>query len=73
MLTAEGAYAAHLPGVLFTEVSRTVPARKRAGHRAYRTAVPGLSAQAQLRRLLDAELGAVPLPPAALLLTDHLA
>ena len=47
--------------------------RLRAGHYTYRTAVTGLPAQAELRRLLDAELRQVPLPPDGLLLTDRLA
>lgn len=64
---------AHLPGVLRTEVSRTVPVRLRAGHHAYRTAVTGLPEQAELRRLLDAALRQVPLPSDGVLLTDRLA
>jgi putative ABC transport system permease protein len=64
---------AHLPGVLRTEVSRTVPVRLRAGHYTYRTAVTGLPEQAELRRLLDAALRQVPLPPDGLLLTARLA
>ena len=53
---------AHLPGVLRTEVWRT-----------YRTAVTGLPTQTELRRVLDAALREVPLPPNGLLLTDRLA
>lgn len=64
---------AHLPGVLRTEVSRTVPVRLRAGHHTYRTGITGLPEQAELRRLLDAALREVPLPPDGLLLTDRLA
>jgi ABC-type lipoprotein release transport system permease subunit len=64
---------AHLPGVLRTEVSRSVPVRLRAGHYTYRTAVIGLPEHAELRRLLDAALREVPLPPDGLLLTDRLA
>jgi len=72
VLTARGAYAAHLPEVLITEVSRTVLVRLRAGHHAYRTAVTDLSAQADFRRLLDAKLREVPLRPDGQLLTDRL-
>jgi putative ABC transport system permease protein len=64
---------AHLPGVLRTEAVRAVPVRLRAGHHTYRTTVTGLPAQAELRRLLDAALREVPLPPDGLLLTDRLA
>lgn len=64
---------AHLPGVLRTEVSRSVPVRLRAGHYPYRTAVVGLPEHAELRRLLDAARREVPLPPDGLLLTDRLA
>lgn len=64
---------ARLPGVLRTEVSRSVAVRLRAAHRTYRTAVLGLSAEAELRRLLDADLQQVPLPPDGLVLTDRLA
>jgi len=67
------AETAHLPGGLRTEVSRTVPVRLRAGHHTYRTAVTGLPEQAELRRLLDAALREVSLPPDGLLLTDRLA
>lgn len=64
---------AHLPGVLATQVARSVPVRLRAGHRAYRTAVMGLPANAGLRRMLDADLRQIPLPPHGVLLTDRLA
>jgi len=63
----------HLPGVLYTEGSRNVPVRLRAGHHSYRTAIVGLPQDAELRRLLDADLQTVPLQPDGLLLTDRLA
>jgi putative ABC transport system permease protein len=63
---------ARLPGVLQTESSRVVPVRLRAGHRSYRTAIIGLPEQASLRRVLDANLRALPLPAEGLLLTDRL-
>jgi putative ABC transport system permease protein len=64
---------AHLPGVLWAEGGRDVPVLLRSGHRSYRTAVSGISRDAELRRLLDADLRRVPLPPDGLLLTDRLA
>jgi putative ABC transport system permease protein len=63
----------HLPGVLYTEVSRSVPVRLRAGHHSYRTSIVGLPHDAELRRLLDANLRTVTLQPDGLLLTDRLA
>lgn len=63
----------HLPGVLYAEASRAVPVRLRAGHRSYRTAVMGLPEKAELRRLLDADVRAIPLPLDGILLTDRLA
>ena len=44
-----------------------------AGHRFYRTAIQGLPAGGQLRRLLDASLNPVPIPSEGILLTDRLA
>jgi putative ABC transport system permease protein len=63
---------ARLPGVLRTEGVRVVPVRLRAGHRSYRTAILGLPEGASLRRVLDADLRALPLPREGLLLTDRL-
>ncbi|HET6370327.1 MAG TPA: ABC transporter permease, partial [Nitrospiria bacterium] len=64
---------AHLPGVIQAEGERSVPVILRAGHRSYRTAIFGISRDAKLRRLLDADLRRVPLPPDGILLTDRLA
>lgn len=64
---------ARLPGVLRAEVSRSVPVRLRAGHHSYRTALQGLPADAQLRRLADDRLRTTPLPAGGALLTDRLA
>jgi putative ABC transport system permease protein len=64
---------AHLPAVLYAEGSRTVPVRLRAGHRSYRTSITGLEPQARLRRLIDADLDPIPLPPDGLLLSERLA
>jgi putative ABC transport system permease protein len=63
---------ARLPGVLRTEGFRVVPVRLRAGHRSYRTGIVGLPQHAVLRRVLDANLRALPLPAEGVLLTDRL-
>lgn len=62
-----------LPGVLEAEVSRVIPARLRAGHRSYRTAVTGLADEASLQRILDADLRESRVPPGGALLTARLA
>ena len=64
---------AALPGVTAVEPLRAVPVRLRVGHRERRLALQGLAPGAQLHRLLDAELAPQAVPPAGLLLTDHLA
>jgi putative ABC transport system permease protein len=63
---------AALPGVRRAEGYRAVPAQLRAGHRTYRTAILGLPADAELRRLLDANLQPIALPPEGVLLTQRL-
>lgn len=62
-----------LPGVTAAEPFRTVPVRLRHGHLSYRTAIRGVPAAGRLYRLLDADQAQVRLPPAGLVLTDHLA
>ncbi|HEX5754844.1 MAG TPA: FtsX-like permease family protein [Arenimonas sp.] len=64
---------ASLPGVLAVEPWRHAAVRLRHGHRDYRTALQGLPAQGELRRLLDDRLQPVALPDDGMLLTDHLA
>lgn len=64
---------AALPGVLAVEPWRHAAVRLRYGHREYRTALQGLPAQGELRRLLDEQLQPVALPEEGLLLTAHLA
>ena len=64
---------AALPGVLRVEVGRSVPARLVSGNRTYRTALQGIPAAGELRRLLDADVNPVPLPPEGLLLSARLA
>jgi putative ABC transport system permease protein len=63
---------AALPGVRRAEGYRAVPAQLRAGHRTYRTAILGLPVDADLRRLLDANLRPIVPPPAGVLLTQRL-
>jgi putative ABC transport system permease protein len=63
---------ARLPGVMRAEAFRSVPVRLRAGHRSYRTAILGVQADAELRRVLDATLRPIPLVSDGLLLTDRL-
>lgn len=63
----------HLPGVLFTESSRAVPVRLRAGHRTYLTSVSGLPDDSRLRRLLDKQQHQIHLPPDGVIITDRLA
>ncbi len=64
---------ARLPGVRRAEPFRAVPVRLRFEHRNRRVALLGLDRDAQLHRLLDRDLRAVPLPPDGLLLTAGLA
>jgi putative ABC transport system permease protein len=63
---------AALPGVRRAEGYRAVPAQLRAGHRTYRTAILGLPPDADLRRLLDANLQPIVPPPEGVLLTERL-
>ncbi len=62
-----------LPGVTHVESFRVVPVRLRNGHHTYRTVLQGLANEGELRRLLTPNLMMVSLPPAGLVLTDHLA
>lgn len=64
---------ARIPGVRMVESLRSVPVRLSAGHRDYRTAIVGLDAGAELRRLFDKALRRVDVPPEGLVLTDRLA
>ena len=63
----------HLPGVEGAEGLRLVAVRLRAGHLSYRTVILGLPADAQLRRVLNAQRRPIELPPEGLLLSDRLA
>jgi putative ABC transport system permease protein len=62
-----------LPGVQRVEPYRTAPVILRLGPSSYRTTVHGLDPAGDLRRVLDAELRVVSLPPEGLLLNDYLA
>jgi len=62
-----------LPGVLTAEPFRTVPARLRFEHRSKRIELTGLPHDGELRRLVDATLRPVQLPPSGVLLTRKLA
>jgi putative ABC transport system permease protein len=64
---------ARMPGVMQAEGSRDVPVRLTAGHRHYRTALLGVPSVGELRRLLDANLNRITVPPEGILLTDRLA
>ncbi len=64
---------AQLPGVLRTESFRVVAARLRFEHRSRRIAIMGLEPDRQLRRLIDAHLQAVDLPPDGVVLSSSLA
>ncbi len=61
-----------LGGVRHGEIFRTVYARLRFRNRSYRIAVQGLEPGGDLRRLLDADLKPVELPPSGIVLTDYL-
>lgn len=64
---------ARLPGVLRSEVFRSVPVRLRHEHYQYRLGLTGIEPQGQFRRLIDRHLNSVPLPPEGLVLTTKLA
>lgn len=61
-----------LPGVLWAEPFRIVPARLRFGHRSHSMAIMGLNPTGELRHLVDRNLHPVPLPADGLLLSDKL-
>jgi len=64
---------AHLPGVIRVEPYRAVPARVRFQHRSRRTALLGLEAEGDLRRIVAKDFQSVTLPPDGLVLTTKLA
>lgn len=64
---------AHLPGVVRVEGYRSVPVRLRAAHRQSLTALLGLSADAELDRIVSARGVPIPPPGVGLLLSARLA
>ena len=62
-----------LPGVKEAEVTRAIPARLRAGHRSYRTALTGVGDDAQLLRIVDGDLKETKPVPDGVVLTARLA
>ncbi len=62
-----------LPGVLHTEVFRSVPVRLRHEQRSYRTGIRGVEPSGDLQRLLNVNLQPVDLPVEGVVLTDFLA
>lgn len=62
-----------LPGVLAAEPFRSVGVTLRHGARSERTQLTGLTADSDLRRIVDAELHGVPVPPHGLLISPKLA
>lgn len=63
----------NLPGVIYAEPFRTVPARLRFEHRTYRSALTGITPEAELRRLVNSNLDTVSLPSNGVVLTTQLA
>lgn len=63
----------HLPGVIRVEPLRSVPAKIRLGHQYRRAGVIGLSPDATLYRLINAQIRAVSLPEDGMVLGDKLA
>jgi putative ABC transport system permease protein len=62
-----------VPGILHAEPLRQVPVRLEAGPRTYETALQGLPAEGQHRRVLDARLRPVPLRGSGLVLSSEVA
>lgn len=61
-----------LPGVLHVEASRDVPVRLRHAHYSYRTSINGIEPNTQLTEILDTKLRRVSIPPAGIVLGEHL-
>ena len=61
-----------LRGVNYVEPFRAVPARLRFEGRSYRTAIQGISSGGDLRRVLNAQLNVIELPPGGVVLGAHL-
>ena len=63
----------HLPGVLYAEPFRAVPARLRFHHRSKLIGITGVEPSRELRRLLDRDQRPVTLPPEGIVLSVKLA
>jgi putative ABC transport system permease protein len=63
----------HMPGVLTAEPFRAVPVRLRSQHRVERLVLLGLPAEADLNRLIDADLQPVAVPDKGVMLSSKLA
>ncbi|RMF26264.1 MAG: ABC transporter permease [Cyanobacteria bacterium J083] len=64
---------ANLPGVIDSEPFRLVPVRLHFAHHTYRTALTGIEAQGEFRRLMDKNLHIVSLPSNGVVMTTKLA
>ncbi len=62
-----------LPGVMRAEGFRLVPVRISVGHRRKQSAILGVSADAELRQLVDARRQRIPMPPEGIVMTRKLA
>ncbi|MCC7508247.1 MAG: ABC transporter permease [Planctomycetes bacterium] len=58
-----------IPGVVYAEPTRAVPATLRFRHRHRRVAIQGIPADARLSRVLNTELEPIPMPPQGILLS----
>lgn len=64
---------ARLPGVLHAEPFRSSAVILRKGHRERRVAITGISSEASLLRILDAQQNVITLPPEGLVVSDRIA
>ena len=62
-----------LRGVEYGEAFRSAPVKLGFQHRSYRSAIYGVETGGNLHRLLNSKLKPINLPPAGIVLTDHLA
>ncbi len=62
-----------LPGVHYAEPFRSVPVRLRNGHRSYDTGIEGIPPDPTLRRIINADLQPILIPPEGIVLTQNLA
>ncbi|MCC6575047.1 MAG: FtsX-like permease family protein [Planctomycetes bacterium] len=63
---------ARMPGVLAAEPFRVAPVTLRVGHRSRQVGITGLTADAALHRVLDAQLRPIVLPPDGIVLSTKL-